>query len=192
MKMLKHLDLCSSNGGFAVGFSMAKLSEPIAFCDRQLCQKVLAKNFPNIPIYDDVKEIADDPTRFIWKDQISSRQGYPCQPFSTSGKGGTEDPRHIFPYLHKIIEQVRPTYCVFENVMDTSHWDLTRYSLQWKLQLPYEDICTRLVQSEQDTTRKIAGSFRNWATLTTMDSLPRSAEATKKARGHRVARDRAI
>ena len=33
IEMLKHLDLCSGIGGFAVGFSMAELSEPIAFCD---------------------------------------------------------------------------------------------------------------------------------------------------------------
>jgi len=116
--MLRHLDLCSGIGGFAVGFSMAKLSEPIAFCDTdKFCQKVLAKNFPGIPIYDDVKEIADDPTRFISERPDILTSGYPCQPFSTSGKrGGTEDPRHIFPYLHKLIKQIRPTYCVFENV----------------------------------------------------------------------------
>ena len=116
--MLKHLDLCSGIGGFAVGFSMAELSEPIAFCDTdKFCQKVLAKNFPNIPIYDDVKEIADDPTRFISERPDILTAGYPCQPFSTSGKrGGSQDPRHIFPYLHKLIEQIRPTYCVFENV----------------------------------------------------------------------------
>ena len=116
--MLRHLDLCSGIGGFAVGFSMAKLSEPIAFCDTdKFCQKVLAKNFPGIPIFDDVKEIADDPTRFISERPDILTSGYPCQPFSTSGKrGGTEDPRHIFPYLHKLIKQIRPTYCVFENV----------------------------------------------------------------------------
>ena len=118
MKMLKHLDLCSGIGGFAVGFSMAELSEPIAFCDTdKFCQKVLAKNFPGIPIYDDVKEIADDPTRFISERPDILTAGYPCQPFSTSGKrGGSQDPRHIFPYLHKLIEQIRPTYRVFENV----------------------------------------------------------------------------
>ena len=116
--MLKHLDLCSGIGGFAVGFSMAELSEPIAFCDTdKFCQKVLAKNFPGIPIYDDVKEIADEPTRFISERPDILTAGYPCQPFSTSGKrGGSQDPRHIFPYLHKLIEQIRPTYCVFENV----------------------------------------------------------------------------
>ena len=116
--MLKHLDLCSGIGGFALGFQWAKLSKPIAFYDTEkFCQKVLSKNFPGVPIYDDVKEIADDPTRFISERPDILTSGYPCQPFSTSGKRlGTEDPRHIFPYLHKLIEQIRPTYCVFENV----------------------------------------------------------------------------
>ena len=116
--MLRHLDLCSGIGGFALGFQWAKLSKPIAFCDTEkFCQKVLSKNFPGVPIYDDVKEIADDPTRFISERPDILTSGYPCQPFSTSGKRlGTEDPRHIFPYLHKLIEQIRPTYCVFENV----------------------------------------------------------------------------
>ena len=116
--MLNHLDLCSGIGGFALGFEWAKLSKPIAFCDTdKFCQKVLAKNFKNIPIYNDVKEIANEPTRFIQEKVDILTSGYPCQPFSQSGKRkGLEDERHIFPYLLRIIEQVRPTYCVFENV----------------------------------------------------------------------------
>ena len=116
--MLNHLDLCSGIGGFALGFEWAKLSRPIAFCDTdKFCQKVLAKNFKNIPIYNDVKEIANEPTRFIQEKVDILTSGYPCQPFSQSGKRkGLEDERHIFPYLFRIIEQVRPTYCVFENV----------------------------------------------------------------------------
>ena len=44
--MLKHVDLCSGIGGFAVGFSMAKLSEPIAFCDTDnFVRKFLPKTF---------------------------------------------------------------------------------------------------------------------------------------------------
>ena len=116
--MLKHLDLCSGIGGFAFGFQQANLSEPMAFCDTdKFCHKVLNKNFPGIPIFNDVKEIADDPTRFISERPDIITGGYPCQAFSTSGKRlGTEDPRYIFPYLHRIIEQTRPSYCVFENV----------------------------------------------------------------------------
>ena len=116
--MINHLDLCSGIGGFALGFQWAKLSKPIAFCDTEkFCQKVLNKNFPNIPIYNDVKELANDPRKFIQRPIGVLTSGYPCQPWSTSGKRkGEEDPRHIFPYIHEIVKQVRPSYCVYENV----------------------------------------------------------------------------
>ena len=43
--------------------------------------------------------------------------GYPCQPFSNSGyRKGTEDPRHLFPYILKSIDIIRPVWCFFENV----------------------------------------------------------------------------
>jgi len=43
--------------------------------------------------------------------------GYPCQPFSAAGKrAGTDDPRHLWPYIADIIESVRPVRCFFENV----------------------------------------------------------------------------
>ena len=117
--MLKHLDLCSGIGGFALGFEWANLSKPMAFCDTdEWCQKVLAKNFPNIPIYNDVKEIANDTKRFIPTRPDILTSGYPCQPFSVASqkRKGAEDERHIFPYIFRIIEQTRPSYCVFENV----------------------------------------------------------------------------
>ena len=116
--MINHLDLCSGIGGFALGFKWANLSKPIAFCDfDKPCQQVLAKNFPNVPIFNDVKELANDPRKFIQQPIGILSGGYPCQPFSTSGKRlGSEDPRHIFPYIHEIVKQIRPSYCVFENV----------------------------------------------------------------------------
>jgi site-specific DNA-cytosine methylase len=43
--------------------------------------------------------------------------GYPCQPFSNAGKQlGTEDPRHLWPYIQRIIAAARPVWCFFENV----------------------------------------------------------------------------
>ena len=116
--MINHLDLCSGIGGFALGFNWAKLSKTIAFCDTEkFCHKVLSKNFPNVPIFNDVKELANEPRKFIQRPIGVLTSGYPCQPFSTSGKRkGEEDPRHIFPYIHEIVKQVRPSYCVYENV----------------------------------------------------------------------------
>jgi DNA (cytosine-5)-methyltransferase 1 len=116
--MLKHVDLCSGIGGFALGFKWAGLSKPVLFCDIEpWCRKLLAHNFPNVPIADDVKEIANDPKRFIPEPIGILTAGYPCQPFSAAGKRrGEEDPRHIFPHILRIVAQTRPTFTVFENV----------------------------------------------------------------------------
>jgi len=43
--------------------------------------------------------------------------GYPCQPFSNAGnRKGTDDPRHLYPYLERDIEAIKPIWCFFENV----------------------------------------------------------------------------
>jgi DNA (cytosine-5)-methyltransferase 1 len=114
-----HIDLCSGIGGFALGFSWSDLdTTPKLFCDtEEWCRKVIAKNFPNVPIANDVKEIASDAKRFIQEKPFILSSGYPCQPFSVAGRrGGEEDPRHIYPYIQRIVEQVRPTWTVYENV----------------------------------------------------------------------------
>jgi len=43
--------------------------------------------------------------------------GYPCQPFSQSGlKKGSNDERHLFPYIAKAIGILRPKFIMLENV----------------------------------------------------------------------------
>jgi DNA (cytosine-5)-methyltransferase 1 len=43
--------------------------------------------------------------------------GYPCQPFSyAGGRNGTEDPRHIWPWIAEGIRHLRPRLAVMENV----------------------------------------------------------------------------
>ena len=115
--MLRHVDLCSGIGGFALGFQWAELSKTIMFCDTEKwCREILAKNFPNVPITNDVKELANDPERLVPDHDILTA-GYPCQPFSVAGRQkGEKDDRHIWPYIFRIIACKRPTWCVFENV----------------------------------------------------------------------------
>lgn len=43
--------------------------------------------------------------------------GYPCQPFSYTGeRKGTEDPRHLWPYILEQIKIIGPEWVYFENV----------------------------------------------------------------------------
>jgi DNA-cytosine methyltransferase len=116
--MLRHVDLCSGIGGFALGFEWAELSYPILFCDIEpWSRKVLKKHWPHVPICEDVKEIANEPDEFISGHIDILTAGYPCQPFSLAGKRrGEEDDRHIWPYIFSIIQKKRPSWTVFENV----------------------------------------------------------------------------
>ena len=119
--MMAHVDLCSGIGGFALGFEWAGLSKPVLFCDIEpWSRKVLAKHWPDVPIAEDVKELANDPDRFIPRTDPRNTiltAGYPCQPFSVAGKQrGTEDDRHIWPFISQIIAHKRPAWCVLENV----------------------------------------------------------------------------
>ena len=115
--MLRHVDLCSGIGGFSLAFEEVGLSKTIMFCDTEKwCRDILAKHWPNVPITEDVKELANDPERLVPYCDILTA-GYPCQPFSVAGKQrGTEDDRHIWPYIFRIVASKRPTWCVFENV----------------------------------------------------------------------------
>lgn len=115
--MLAHVDLCSGIGGFALGFEWAGLSRPVLFCDiEEWSRKVLAKHWPDVPISDDVKELASDPRRLVPDCDILTA-GYPCQPFSLAGKRrGEKDDRHIWPEIFAIVQAKRPRWCVFENV----------------------------------------------------------------------------
>jgi DNA (cytosine-5)-methyltransferase 1 len=119
--MMAHVDLCSGIGGFALGFEWAGLSKPVLFCDIEpWSRKILRKHWPDVPIATDVKELANDPDGLIPGTdprRTILTAGYPCQPFSLAGeRRGSEDDRHIWPYIFSIVQAKRPAWCVFENV----------------------------------------------------------------------------
>ena len=117
MNLLRHVDLCSGIGGFALGFQWANLSKPIMFCDIEpWSRQILSKHWPDVPIATDVKELANDPDGLIPDCDILTA-GYPCQPFSLAGeRRGAQDDRHIWPHIFSIVQRKRPSWCVFENV----------------------------------------------------------------------------
>lgn len=110
---MKHLDLFSGIGGFALAARWAGM-ETVALCEiDKFCHKVLRNNFPGVPIHDDIRTLRGEDYAGI--DIITG--GYPCQPFSTAGKRkGEADPRHLWPEMFRIIRESRPTWVVCENV----------------------------------------------------------------------------
>jgi len=60
---MRHLDLFSGIGGFALAARevWGEAHEIVGFCDNDsFCQNVLAKNFPGVPIYGDIRELTAD------------------------------------------------------------------------------------------------------------------------------------
>lgn len=115
---MKALSLFSGIGGIDLAAEWAGI-ETVAFCEREpFCQKVLAKHWPNIPIYDDVCTLTKER---LEADGIGTIElihgGYPCQPFSLAGdRKGTDDDRHLWPEVKRLLETIRPCWFIGENV----------------------------------------------------------------------------
>jgi DNA (cytosine-5)-methyltransferase 1 len=131
-----HVDLFSGIGGFSLGLERAGF-KTIVFCEQdKFCQKVLNKHWPDIPIEPDIKTF--DGKKYAGAFILTG--GFPCQPFSCAGKRrGKEDERALWPEMFRVIQEVRPTWIIGENVagfigmgLDDSISDLERegYSVQ--------------------------------------------------------------
>ena len=113
---LKILDLFSGIGGFSYaaekivgGFETTQFVEIDSYC-----QSVLRKNFPNIPIHDDITTFTAKPGQF---DVFTI--GFPCQDLSVAGKqrGINEQTRSgLFYESIRLLREVRPRFALFENV----------------------------------------------------------------------------
>lgn len=123
-------------GGFDIGLERAGME--IAWqCEIDpFCNKVLAKHWPNVKRYGDIRELNGselEPVELICG-------GFPCQPYSCAGKRmGAEDDRALWPEMLRIIQEVRPRWVIGENVagfinmgLDNSISDLERegYAVQ--------------------------------------------------------------
>lgn len=117
--MLKLLDLFSGIGGFSLGLERTGGFETVAFCEiEDYPRKVLAKNWPEVPIYGDIRELTADTLRAdgIGIDAICG--GFPCQDISTAGEGaGIEGERSgLWSEYARLIGELRPQVVFVENV----------------------------------------------------------------------------
>ena len=116
MNKLKLLDTFAGIGGFSYaaeklvgGFQTVQFIEIDPYC-----QQVLNKNFPNIPIHDDITTYRAETHS---ADVITG--GFPCTDISQAGRreGITETTRSgLWFQLIRTIRMVRPKYFILENV----------------------------------------------------------------------------
>jgi DNA (cytosine-5)-methyltransferase 1 len=111
--MLKVLDLFSGIGGFSLGLESTGHFKTIAFVEKdKFCQKVLQKNFKNIPIEGDIRNVKGEKYK---ADVVTG--GFPCQPFSVAGKRkGTDDDRYLWDETIRVVRECKPKYFIGENV----------------------------------------------------------------------------
>ena len=132
---MRHIDLFSGIGGFALAIEKAWPNSDHIFCDNDsYCQKLLKLRYPNSKIYGDIKEIKSitdsdwlglqkqgqkqqtNRGRQLFKVDILTG-GFPCQPFSQAGKRrGTSDDRYLWPEMLRVIRLAKPRWVIAENV----------------------------------------------------------------------------
>lgn len=115
MAVIKHLDLFSGIGGFTLGLKQADSNfyKTIAFCEiNQYCQKVLQKNFPNVPIVSDIKTLN---AKSFKCDLITA--GFPCQDLSVAGKrkGLKGERSGLFYETIRVAKETKAEFILYEN-----------------------------------------------------------------------------
>ncbi|GAB3013620.1 hypothetical protein GCM10027051_16120 [Niabella terrae] len=118
---MTHGSVCSGIGGFELAAQWLGWDNKF-YCEREpFCQRVLRYYWPDAKAYPDLKT-ADFSE---WRGKIDVfTAGFPCQPFSRAGlRKGTEDDRHLWPYVVRAIQQIRPRWILCENVRGLVNWD---------------------------------------------------------------------
>jgi len=120
-KKLQLLSFCTGYGGIERGLQLAGVQfktiahvEIEAFAIANLVAKMENNELVPAPIWTNVKTLPLE----VFRERVDILTGgYPCQPFSAAGqRKGQEDPRHLWPFIIKAIDVIRPNTVFFENV----------------------------------------------------------------------------
>ncbi|MFC0810757.1 DNA cytosine methyltransferase [Paracoccus panacisoli] len=115
------LSLCSGAGGLDLGLTIAIPGyravghvERETYAAATLVARMEDASVDQAVVWDDVATFDGRP----WRGALDIvTAGYPCQPFSVAGKRrGADDPRHLWPHVARIIDEVRPPFVFLENV----------------------------------------------------------------------------
>jgi DNA (cytosine-5)-methyltransferase 1 len=114
--------LCSGIGLLEYGLECAGVGDIAWQCEIDpFCRAVLAKHWPDVPRFDDVRTL--DCQKLAPVDLVCF--GSPCQNLSSAGdRSGLDGPKsRIFWDCLRVVGELRPRYVVFENVASgASRW----------------------------------------------------------------------
>ena len=123
------LDLFSGIGGFSLGLERTGGFETVAFCEIEpFCRRVLAKHWPEVPCYDDVRTLTAERLAAdgIAVDVICG--GFPCQDISDAGlRAGLDGERSgLWSEIARLTGELRPRFVIVENVAALLGFDFGR------------------------------------------------------------------
>ena len=116
------LALCAGIGGLELGLRIALgdgyrtvcYVEGEAYTAAILRTRMEDEALDDAPIWSNVRTFDGS----SWRGSVDIiSAGYPCQPFSVAGQQrGTDDPRHLWPHVRRIIAETQPRWVFCENV----------------------------------------------------------------------------
>ena len=112
--LLYALELCAGGGGAALGLEQAGfIHSALVDNDKHACATLRG----NRPYWNVIEADMRRLGAAYWRGVDLLSGGLPCPPFSIAGKQlGADDDRDMFPYMLRIVKEVRPRAVFIENV----------------------------------------------------------------------------
>ena len=121
---MNHISLFTGIGGIDLASEWAGFNTILQVENDPYCLKVLEKHWPNVERCTDIRSLNGRKYRGTI-DLVSG--GFPCQPYSGAGKRKAfSDDRDLWPEMFRIVQEVRPTWVLGENVANFINLGLDR------------------------------------------------------------------
>lgn len=158
-RTMTHASLCTGIGACELAATWMGWENLFSCEIDEFCNKVLKYHYPNSVHYGNIFE--QDFRE--WRGRVDVlTAGFPCQVYSLAGKRlGDKDDRYLWPQVLRVIEEIRPTWFVGENVAGILSMVLTGEEVKVG---SYTDICgesytmheTRQVYAVEQIKRDLA------------------------------------